>query len=84
MTLEEKQKALDLRKQNKGYGEIAKIIGVSKSTITTFLKRDNLSETCPICGKKIIQKMGIERENSVLINAELSLGKLVKIISLEI
>lgn len=84
MTLEEKQKALDLRKQNKGYGEIAKIIGVSKSTITTFLKRDNLSETCPICGKKLFKKMGIERENSVLINAELSLGKLVKIISLEI
>ena len=56
MTLEEKQKALELRKQNKGYGEIAKIIGVSKSTITTFLKRDYLSETCPICGKKIIQK----------------------------
>ena len=58
MTLEEKQKALELRKQGKGYGEIAKTIGVSKSSITTFLKRDNLSETCPICGKKIIQKNG--------------------------
>ena len=58
MTLEEKQKALELRKQGKGYGEIAKNIGVSKSSITTFLKRDYLSETCPICGKKIIQKNG--------------------------
>ena len=58
MTLEEKQKALELRKQGKGYGEIAKIIGVSKSSITTFLKRDNLSEKCPICGKKIIQING--------------------------
>ena len=56
MTLEEKQKALELRKQNKGYVEIAKIIGVSKSSITTFLKRDNLSKTCPICGKKIMQE----------------------------
>ena len=84
MTLEEKQKVLELRKLNKGYGEIAKILGVSKSSITTFLKRDNLSETCPICGKKIIQKMDTERKNSVLINVELSLGKLVKIISLEI
>ena len=30
MTLEEKQRALELRKQGEGYGEIAKIIGVSK------------------------------------------------------
>ena len=52
MTLEEKQKALELRKQGKGYGEIAKIIGVSKSSIATFLRRDNLSVKCPICGKK--------------------------------
>ena len=58
MTLEEKQKVLELRKLNKGYGEIAKILGVSKSSITTFLKRDNLSETCLNCGKKIIQTKG--------------------------
>ena len=39
---------------------------------------------CPVCGKKLFRIMDIERKNSVLINAELSLGKLVKIISLEI
>lgn len=58
MTLEEKQKVLELRKQGKDYGEIAKIIGVSKSSIATFLRRDNLSVKCPICDKK----MDIERK----------------------
>ena len=70
MTLEEKQKALELRKQGKGYGEIAKIIGVTKSSVTTFLRRDNLSETCPICGKKIIQKNGHRKKKSRSIFAE--------------
>ena len=49
MTLEEKQKALDLRKQNKGYGEIAKIIEIyMKNTFYTFKKY--------LCKKPLIDK----------------------------
>ena len=57
MTQNEKNKIIELRNQGKGYGEIAKELGISKSTVSTFLSRskieDNNYRYCKQCGEKI-------------------------------
>ena len=60
MTNEDKTIILKLRDEGKGYGEIAKITGISKNSISTFLRRkaDKEYDRCLACGKKLIQTPG--------------------------
>ena len=60
MTNEEKVIILKLRDEGKGYGEIAKITGISKNSISAFLRRDadKKYDRCLACGKKLIQTPG--------------------------
>ena len=45
MTNKEKQTILEMRKQGIGYGTIAQELGVSKSTISSYCARMNVSKT---------------------------------------
>lgn len=60
MTNEDKTIILKLRDEGKGYGEIAKITGISKNSISAFLRRDadKKYDRCLACGKKLIQTPG--------------------------
>lgn len=54
MTLDEKQKAIELREAGKSYKEIADILGVAKSTISTlFQRRKPEGKRCQCCGSRI-------------------------------
>lgn len=60
MTNEEKKIILKLREDGNSYGEIAKLTGISKNSINTFLRReaDKKYNRCLVCGKKLIQTPG--------------------------
>lgn len=60
MTNEEKITILKLRDDGKSYGEIAKLTGISKNTITAFIRRekDKKYDRCLACGQKLIQTPG--------------------------
>ena len=50
----EKEKALELRKEGKSYKEIADILGVAKSTVSTiFLRTKKEEKRCLNCGARI-------------------------------
>ena len=55
MTLEEKNKIIELRNMGVGYGEISRILNIGKSTISTFLNRMNNENpvVCKNCGKTL-------------------------------
>ena len=44
MTIAEKQRIIRLREQGLGYAQIANRMGLSKSTVSTFCKRNGLAE----------------------------------------
>lgn len=63
MTEKDKVQIIELRKQGYGYGKIAEILNLSKSSISTFCKRNYIDEqvaekqcVCKNCHKLIIQK----------------------------
>lgn len=65
MTKEQKNKLLKLREEGYGYGEISKELGISKSTISSFISRQNTKtkiveakKVCKNCGKEIINISG--------------------------
>lgn len=60
MTTEQKQTILKLHDDGKGYGEIAKITGISKNSISTYFKRQRKKkiDNCLFCGKPLIQTKG--------------------------
>lgn len=56
MTPQEKQNILSLHSQSLGYKKIASKLGISPNTVKSFLKKnDNISPTCPVCGKTLEQ-----------------------------
>lgn len=61
MTNEQKTKIIELRKKGFGYGQIAVELSLSKNTVSSFCKRNELSylelgskHFCKYCGKEII------------------------------
>ena len=64
MTVEEKNSIIRLRKAGQGYSTIAATLGLSKETVKSFCKRNDLGGRraqpadsqrgiiCPTCGKK--------------------------------
>lgn len=67
MTSEQKKEIIRLRSQNVGYTAIAEILGISKDTVKTFCKRNDVGgirsesrkpDGCPHCGKPVIQTPG--------------------------
>lgn len=54
MTLDEKQKAIELRETGKSYKEIADTLGIAKSTISTLFQRGKPEvKRCQCCGCRI-------------------------------
>ena len=55
MTSNTKNSVIKLRLNKKSYGEIAKELGLSKSTVASFIKEHDITGsrfgTCPECGK---------------------------------
>ena len=68
MTLEQKNEIIRLRKQDVGYTAIATQLGISKDTVKSFCKRNNIggfrgetkpdSGGCPWCGKAVVSVPG--------------------------
>ena len=69
MTDHQKTKVVEMRKAGCGYSEISKALSVSRDTVKTFCRRNNITvdstevpkETagiCPECGKPITQVSG--------------------------
>ena len=68
MTSEQKKEIIRLRSQDVGYTTIANLLGISKDTVKTFCKRNdiggvraeikNTAEGCPHCGKPVPQIPG--------------------------
>lgn len=56
----EKKRILELKEAGYGYGSIAKQLGISKSTISSFLKSLNGYSVCKCCGKKFIRPAGVK------------------------
>lgn len=55
----EKKRIIDLKESGMGYGGIAKELGLSKSTISSFLKTLDKNSICKCCGKKFAQPKGV-------------------------
>ncbi len=55
----EKKRIVELKDAGRGYGYIAKELGLSKSTISSFLKSLDNNSICRCCGKKYIQPTGV-------------------------
>ena len=55
----EKKRILELKEAGYGYGSIAKELGLSKSTISSFIKSLDGYSICKCCGKKFIQPTGV-------------------------
>lgn len=65
MTSEQKDKIIRFRKQGYGYAEIGRELNISKNTVKTFCRRNNLTmsdikqidtiDRCRECGKPITQ-----------------------------
>lgn len=66
MTLEEKQKIYLLKKEGYGYKKIASELGISVSSVQSFLKRNpvdiDLLGTCKRCGMTILSIKGKKRK----------------------
>lgn len=73
MNTEQKSRITSLRKEGYGYARIAQALGLSKNTVKSYCKRNNLSGSataaesgipliksvfCLECGKEIIQEQG--------------------------
>lgn len=60
MTNEEKITILKLRNDGKSYGEISRLTGISKNSITSFIRREKGKkyDRCLACGQKLIQTSG--------------------------
>ena len=56
----EKKKVIEMKKAGSGYGAIAKELGLSKSTVSSFLKSLEDTSVCKCCGRKFIQPAGIK------------------------
>lgn len=61
MTNEQKTKIIELRKKGFSYGQVAVELSLSKNTVSSFCKRNELSylelgnkHFCKYCGKEII------------------------------
>lgn len=55
----EKKRILELKEAGYGYGSIAKELGLSKSTISSFIKSLDGYSICKCCGMKFIQPIGV-------------------------
>lgn len=55
----EKKRIVELKDAGRGYGYIAKELGLSKSTISSFIKSLDGYSICKCCGKKFIQPAGV-------------------------
>ena len=56
MTDQQKKELIDLRANGYGYKKIARLLGVSESTVSAYCQRNNLSlNSCKNCGN-VIQK----------------------------
>ena len=69
MTEHQRMKTIEMRKAGCGYSEIAKVLSVSRDTVKTFCRRNNITVDntdtpkdtagiCPECGKTIVQMSG--------------------------
>lgn len=69
MTSEQKSKVNELRKNGLGYVKIGSLLGISKDTVKTYCRRNNITPEeqgnqnndatlCKGCGKPVIQKKG--------------------------
>lgn len=56
----EKKRIIELKENGLGYGGIAKELGLSKSTISSFLKSLEDGSICKCCGKKFTQPKGVK------------------------
>ena len=71
MTKEQKERVREMRRAGKGYATIARELGLTKSQVSSFCRRQGLtgvagaarepSDTCPNCGKRLIRKPGRKR-----------------------
>lgn len=55
----EKKRIIELKGKGIGYGSIAKELGISKSTVSSFIKSLEENSICKCCGKKFIQPEGV-------------------------
>ena len=59
MTNEQKKCIESLRKEGKSYGEISRLLNISRSTVSSFCKAlDEGYKTCPVCGAEVIRAEG--------------------------
>ena len=65
MTVKEKNLIRQLRSEGLSYSQIAEQTGLSKNTIKSFVRRENLQNsdvemntTCKYCGKELVQSRG--------------------------
>ena len=66
MTSEQKEKIIHLRRQDLGYADIGRELGISKDTVKSFCRRNGLmvlgsktvddKDRCRECGKPIVQQ----------------------------
>lgn len=55
----EKRRIVELKEAGNGYGNIAKELGLSKSTVSSYLKSLEGNKTCKCCGAKFTQPAGV-------------------------
>lgn len=76
MRKQEKDKIIKLRMEGLGYGKIATILNLPKSTISSFCKTlDQISSVCLLCGTKLKQTAGHRQKKFCSNNCKLSYYK---------
>lgn len=63
MTTEVKNEILKLKSEGKGYGEIAKLLNLQRSTVAKFVQNAGTASkvyftSCPVCGKEFKARKG--------------------------
>lgn len=89
MNTQQKTQIASLRSQDNGYNRIAQTLELSKNTVKSYCKRNNMTKAaiepaidiallkssfCQECGKEITQTLGRKEKNSALMNAAINGG----------
>ena len=62
MTDIEKKRVMELKENGLGYGMIAKVLNLPKSTVSSFIKSLEDTSICQCCGKRFIQPKGVRKK----------------------
>jgi len=87
--IQEKEKAIQLRRQGKTYSEILKVVPVAKSTLSIWLQSVDLSKkqkqiitkkrlACSKKGGEVRKKQRIDKQNKILFEARSQITKISK------